>query len=276
MAVYAIGDIQGCLDALQRLLEKIRFDPAEDRLWFVGDLVNRGSKSLETLRFIHSIRKSTVVVLGNHDLHLLAVSEGVQTVKRKDTISEILDAPDAAELLRWLRRRRLFYHDKELGYALVHAGLPPQWSIKQAKKYAREVRKVLKGENYLDFLQVMYGNEPSLWDDNLQGMERIRFIVNAFTRLRYSSRDGRMDFDCKQAPGSQPWDLLPWYEIPDRLSRNDRIVFGHWSTLQEIEKNNTICIDTGCVWGGHLTGVRLDKQGPTPIAVACPGNQRPG
>ncbi|MEJ2060405.1 MAG: symmetrical bis(5'-nucleosyl)-tetraphosphatase [Gammaproteobacteria bacterium] len=276
MAVYAIGDVQGCNAELQSLLQRLSFDPTADQLWFVGDLVNRGPASLETLRFVRELGDAAIAVLGNHDLHLLAVAAGTQALKRKDTLQPILDAPDAAELLDWLHHRPLVHHDAELGFTLVHAGLPPQWDIPQACACAREVETVLRGADARAFLAQMYGDEPSQWRDELDGFDRLRAIINACTRLRYCTRSGEMALDYKGAPGTQPTDLMPWYEVPERRSLGARIVFGHWSTLGFRAENEAYALDTGCVWGGLLTALRLDTDHPVPVSLPCPGALKPG
>ncbi|RUM94154.1 MAG: diadenosine tetraphosphatase [Thiothrix sp.] len=269
MSIYAIGDIQGCYDELQRLLDHLNFTPDKDHLWFTGDLVNRGPKSLATLRLVKSLDDHAVTVLGNHDLHLLAVSEGLQTLRKKDTLDKILDAPDAAELLHWLRHRPILHYDEALNTMMVHAGLPPQWTLKRAQKCARKVEKKLRGPKHLNFLAKMYDNKPDKWSKELSGMDRLRFITNAFTRLRYCTPDGRMNFDQKMAPGSQPDLLLPWFQVPGRRSISTKIIFGHWSTAGYRIENNTIAIDTGCIWGGSLTAVCLDSPHFHSTNISC-------
>ncbi len=269
MAVYAIGDIQGCMDELMRLLERIQYDPAKDQLWFVGDIVNRGPKSLESLRFVANPANNAITVLGNHDLNLLAVSEGVRTVKRHDTLNDILNADDAADLLQWLRRQPLLHHDKNLKTVMVHAGFAPQWKLKHAKKYAKEVESVLAGSNYREFLHAMYGNKPNKWKKSLQGMERLRFITNAFSRIRYCDQENRLNMEEHGAPGTQSKKLTPWFAMPERKSQKTRIIFGHWSTLGLKFSHNTIGLDTGCLWGGELTALRLDTAEPQIISIDC-------
>ncbi len=276
MAIYAIGDVQGCHVELQQLLDKLKFDATEDRLWFCGDLVNRGPASLESLRFIKSLGDAAISVLGNHDLHLLAVSTGAQSMKRKDTLQQVLDAPDAGELLNWLRMQPLIHYSKPLQTALLHAGLPPQWSVKKARKYAREVETVLRGPDHDAFFRQMYGNQPDLWDKSLSGIERLRFITNAFTRIRYVDTNGRLEFENKMKPNGGTASLRPWFRIPKRRSANKRIIFGHWSTLGFINENNVIGLDTGCVWGGQLTAYRLDTPVAHPISMVCAGALAPG
>lgn len=272
MAVYAIGDIQGCFDELQALLDKIGFDPAHDRLWFTGDLVNRGPKSLETLRFVKSLGDRAVTVLGNHDLHLLAVAYGLKDDTAED-LDRILAAPDRDELIDWLRHRPLLHHDSELGYTLVHAGLPPSWDLAKAQALAGEVESVLRGPDCRAFLENMYGNEPEQWSDDLTGWDRLRFIVNCFTRMRFCDNDGRLELQEKGPPGSQPAPYRPWFAVPNRASADLKIVFGHWSTLGPCAEPNVFPLDTGCLWGGSLTALRLDGER---ITLPCPGARRPG
>jgi bis(5'-nucleosyl)-tetraphosphatase (symmetrical) len=257
MAVYAIGDIQGCLQDLYALLEEVNFDSDTDRLWFTGDLVNRGPESLETLRFVRDLGESALTVLGNHDLHLLAVAEGHATLKRRDTLEPILQAPDRDELLHWLRHQPLLHHDDQLGFTLLHAGLPPQWDLAQAQACAAEAEAVLQGEEYADFIAHMYGDEPNCWDEGVQGWDRIRFIINAFTRTRYCTAEGVLDFKAKGEPGSQPDGLMPWFEVPGRKSEGMEILFGHWSTLGLYRRKGITALDTGCLWGGLLTAMHL-------------------
>ena len=277
MAVFAIGDLQGCHDELMQLLERIRFDPAEDTLWFTGDLVNRGPRSLEVLRYVRELGKHAVCVLGNHDLHLLAVAAGTARSKSGDTLDAVLSAPDRDELLHWLRHRPLLHHDAALGYTLIHAGLPPQWDLGTAKACARELEAVLRGDGHHEFFRHMYGNEPRLWSPSLTGVERLRFIVNCYTRMRYCDAEGGLDLKVKGAPGSQSPGLLPWFEMPGRLSRELHILFGHWSTVGEIRDRNVHALDTGCVWGGRLTALRLDGDDSGGwYCVDCAGAQRPG
>ncbi|MCU7836070.1 MAG: symmetrical bis(5'-nucleosyl)-tetraphosphatase [gamma proteobacterium symbiont of Taylorina sp.] len=269
MATYAIGDIQGCFDSLQVLLDKISFDPDKDILWFAGDLVNRGDKSLATLRYIKSLGDSAICVLGNHDLTLLALSEG-NTKAKHHTLYNILAAPDREELLGWLRHRPLFYHDSQLNYAMVHAGLPPQWTLKKAKKCANEVEAILQGNDFPEFMANMFGNQPAKWAKNLKGWDRLRFITNCFTRMRYCKPKGKLNFKDKGVIGSQKKGNIPWYEVPGRKSRNDRIIFGHWSTLfGQTSHPNVYALDTGCLWGGRLTAMRLDSPEPELTAVVC-------
>lgn len=275
MATFAIGDIQGCFDDLLRLLERLNFEPEEDQLWFTGDLVNRGPKSLETLRFVRGLGAGAISVLGNHDLHLLAVAEGFQPLKPQDTLREVLDAPDAHELLTWLRHRPLAHFDEQLGYLLVHAGLPPQWGLPECVAAAQEVEQVLRSNDYRGLLRDMYGNAPARWDTSLDGVERLRFIINALTRIRFCTPDGTLDFHHKGAPGSQPSALLPWFEVPHRRSASLDIVFGHWSTLGETNMPRAWALDSGCLWGGKLAALRLDGEESLWVTVGCRGEQSP-
>jgi len=265
MATYAIGDIQGCFEPLQRLLDAVRFDDSSDRLWFVGDLVNRGPDSLATLRFIRSLGETAVCVLGNHDLHLLAVAEGFEKLKRADTLADILTAPDREVLLEWLRQRPLMH--VEQGYAMVHAGLLPEWTISRALALAGEVEAALQGSSYRSFLAQMYGNQPARWDDDLTGFDRLRVIVNAMTRLRVCRPDGEMEFDHKGSLRDAPDGFLPWFEVPTRRSRDTAIIFGHWSALGPLKMPNLFALDTGCLWGRRLSALRLEDR--RLIQVSC-------
>lgn len=260
MATYAIGDIQGCFEAFQALLKKIAFDPAKDQLWLTGDIINRGPQSLETLRYVISLGNSAKVILGNHDCHALAVYNGHKRAHKLDTYQTIIDAPDAGELFDWIRTRPFFYEDKKLGFSMLHAGVPPQWTLDETRQYARELEAALQGDDYNQFLTAMYGNKPDQWDNALHGNDRLRFIINSFTRTRYCDQYGKMDFSEKLAPGSQPSHLMPWFEVPNRQTADTNILFGHWSTLGIHQKNNTYCLDSGCLWGGQLTAMRLESQ----------------
>jgi bis(5'-nucleosyl)-tetraphosphatase (symmetrical) len=272
MAIYAIGDVQGCYDDLMKLLDLIAFDSEVDNLWFAGDLVNRGPKSLEVLRFVKSLGDRAVSVLGNHDLHLIAAhNSGI--VHRKDTFQPVLDAPDANELIDWLRYRSLFHTNGE--FCLLHAGLPPQWDLEKIQAMAGLAEHVLRSDDYRLFLDEMYGNQPDLWSDDLEGVPLLRFIINCFTRMRYVDAEGRLDFTHDGPPGSQPSHLLPWFAAPNRKNADLRIVSGHWSQLGYYEGYNCYAIDTGCLWGGQLTALRLDAPVER-ISIACPGYRRPG
>ncbi len=271
MAVYAIGDVQGCLDELLWLLDQLRFDPASDRIWLVGDLVNRGPRSLETLRFVRDLGEAAVAVLGNHDLTLLALDAGVPLQKTYRRLAPVLAAPDRAALMAWLRHRPLLYHDPALGHTLVHAGLLPQWDLELARRCAQEVQDMLRGAHYRRFLHRMYGDMPDRWSDGLSGWGRLRLITNAFTRLRYCDESGRLDMRAKGPPGSQPKGLMPWFEVPWRRNADLNIVFGHWSALGLREERGVLALDTGCVWGGRLTAARLDGEAIHIYQLPCEG-----
>lgn len=264
MATYAIGDVQGCFDELEALLSLVQFRRGSDRLWFVGDLVNRGPKSLAVLRFVTDLGDDARIVLGNHDLNLIAVAAGVREMRPRDTLRETLDAPDGGALIDWLTHQPLLFSEPGVPYTMVHAGLPPQWDTAEAATRAREVESVLAGKKRGKFLARMYGDQPDLWDDGLRGWRRLRFITNALTRIRYVNADGRLNLDEGGAPGSQPKKLVPWFASKARRSRGEAIVFGHWATLQ-IEQaldptHRVFHLDTGCVWGGSLTALRLDDE----------------
>jgi bis(5'-nucleosyl)-tetraphosphatase (symmetrical) len=275
VTTWAIGDLQGCYDALQRLLEKIRFDPATDRLWFVGDLVNRGGQSLETLRLVHSLSIHSTVVLGNHDLSLLSIAERREADQRKvnPDLQGVLFAPDRDVLLDWLRAQNLMHVDRANGWAMLHAGLMPKWTITIAEARAREVEARLHGPGNDKLLRNMYGDRPA-WSPKLRGMERDRAIINVFTRLRYCTPRGRIAFEAKGAPGSQPPGLYPWFSVPGSVNRDLRIVCGHWSTLGLFIGLGVHAIDTGCVWGGPLTAIELVPPGEAPRIVQVPGRQK--
>lgn len=272
MPTYAIGDIQGCYTELRKLLDVIKFDPAIDKLWFAGDLVNRGPQSLETLRFVKALGDAAVTVLGNHDLHLLAASCLEKKAQKKNTLQAILSAPDCEELIDWLRFRPLFHYQD--GYALLHAGLPPQWDLLKTQKMAQKAEAVLQSKDYRDFLKQMYGDKPNKWSTSLKGTGQLRFIINCFTRIRYCAKDGSLDFEHSGAPGTQPKGLLPWFQLPERKSANMQIIFGHWSTLGYYTGNNCFGIDTGCLWGGQLTAIKLGEAIER-ISIDCPGYKKP-
>jgi bis(5'-nucleosyl)-tetraphosphatase (symmetrical) len=274
MPVFAIGDVQGCYAALENLLAKIHFDPARDRLWFTGDLVNRGPQSLEVLRYVKGLGAHATCVLGNHDLHLLAVAAGTAKPRPRDTLDGILRAPDRDELLDWLRSRPLLHHDDRLGYTLIHAGLLPSWSLADAQRLAHEGETALRVEADALFRH-MYGDLPDHWNENLPGFDRLRVIINAYTRLRYCDSEGNMDLRPKGPPGSQPPGLLPWFQIPGRRSGELRIVFGHWSTLGLWHHDGVIGLDSACLWGHSLTAARLDIEPVEFFSVACPVYQPP-
>ena len=270
MATYAVGDIQGCYDELERLLEQLRFDPHRDRLWLVGDLVNRGPRSLEVLRKIKALGDAAITVLGNHDLHLLAAAlSPARPLKPKDTLGQIFAAPDRDELLEWLRLRPLLHHDATLGFTMIHAGLAPQWDSVQAQSCAREVERALAQEDTaIELFANMYGDQPDRWTDELRGFERLRFITNCFTRLRFCRGDGQLELKHKGRIDQAPAELMPWFRVPGRRSRDMRIVCGHWSALGYYDGDGVLCIDTGCVWGSQLCAVRLDHPTP-PVFVPC-------
>jgi bis(5'-nucleosyl)-tetraphosphatase (symmetrical) len=258
MAVYAIGDIQGCFTELKQMLELVKFDNQKDQLWMVGDLVNRGTGSLEVLRLIKSMGDSAITVLGNHDLHLLAVAAGVAELHHSDTLDEILAAPDRDELLTWLRHQRMLHVQDN--FVLLHAGLFPEWNVAQANTLAHEVEQALRGSDYVTFLEKMYGNTPHQWDDTLKGYSRLRVITNALTRMRICSPLGEMQFKFKGELADVPQGYIPWFDVPQRASADATVVFGHWSALGLINRPNVIALDTGCLWGGNLTAIRLDDR----------------
>jgi bis(5'-nucleosyl)-tetraphosphatase (symmetrical) len=275
MPLYAVGDVQGCGDELLALLDRIRFDPEHDRLWFTGDLVNRGPRSTEVLRWVKRLGGRAVTVLGNHDLHLLAVAAGAAAPRPQDTLGDVLAAPDSEELLEWLRHRPLLHGDAALGYTLVHAGLLPSWGLDQARSLAAEVESALRGPDYRDFLAHLYGNQPDGWSDALRGWDRLRVITNALTRLRYCDAQGRMNLLPTGPPGSQPAGWLPWFQVPGRKSRGARIVFGHWSALGAWQGDGVIGLDSGCLWGRELTAARLDPDGAKFVQLPCSQHQFP-
>lgn len=275
MARFAIGDIQGCADELRSLLQRIDFAPDRDQLWFVGDLVNRGPASLEVLRHVHALRDNAVVVLGNHDLHLLAVAFGARAIdKAGDTLEEVLAAPDRDALIDWLLHRPLAHFDAERGDLMVHAGLVPQWTCATALALAHEVEAVLRKDPRTLFA-AMYGDRPDRWRDDLAGADRRRFIVNVLTRLRMCTPDGRIDLRLKGPPSASRSSFRPWFEIEQRRSRSARVIFGHWSALGFVNSGNVLGLDTGCVWGGALTAVNLDAD-ESPCSVSCGGYLQPG
>lgn len=275
MAVYVIGDVQGCYAELRALLDKIRYRPDRDRLWFVGDLVNRGPDSLGVLRFIKSLGENAVCVLGNHDLHLLATAEGVRPLQPRDTLAEVLAAPDRDALLDWLCHRPLLHHDPESGFVMIHAGLPPQWDLDQARARAREVESVLASVQRREFFLHLYGDRPARWSEALAGWERLRFIVNCFTRLRFCTPEGELVLAEKGPPERAPSGVLPWFRVPGRASAGLSIVCGHWSTLGRRREAGIWVLDSGCVWGGALTALRLDVR-PVWCSLPCPGACHPG
>ncbi len=265
-SIWMIGDVQGCCESLDALLAhpEITNDP-QARFWFAGDLVNRGPQSLQTLRRIMSLGDRSVVLLGNHDLHLLAVAAGVRAPGKNDTLLDILTAPDAHDIIDWLRSRQLAHF--EHGHLLVHAGVLPKWTVKKTLSLAAEVEGILHGKNWQKALQKMYGNDPVHWKDDHTGGKRFRVIVNALTRLRMCNAKGHMALSIKSSPTLRHEGLMPWFDVPGRATRDVTVVFGHWSTLGLMVRPEVICLDTGCVWGGHLTAIRLQDR--KLIQIAC-------
>lgn len=276
MALYCIGDVQGCNAALGRLLDEIGFSPSRDTIYLLGDLVNRGPDSAGVLRRLMGFDDAARCLLGNHDLHLLAVAAGARRPHRHDTVNDILGATDRTALLHWLRQQRMAV--LEHGVLMVHAGVLPGWSAAQTVALAQEVEGVLRSPGLGDFLHQMYGNEPSAWHDDLQGMARLRVIVNALTRLRFCTAGGEMEFTTKEGADGAPAGYLPWFEVPGRRTADVTVAFGHWSTLGWLERPDVISLDTGCVWGGCLTALRLDAMPARRerIQVRCPQARVPG
>lgn len=268
MATYAIGDVQGCFEALKQLLEVIHFNEQTDTLWFTGDLVNRGPQSLEVLRLISRLRGAHQVVLGNHDLHLLAVAHRARTPHRSDTLEAVLSAPDSVELLAWLRARPLLVRDEARNIVMTHAGLAPSWTVEKAAQLASEVETALRSDAFPAFLANMYGNQPDHWDDQLTGMDRLRCITNYLTRMRLCYPDGRLDLTYKGNLEDRPRELLPWFEVTHRANAGCKIIFGHWAALGgKADVPNIYPLDTGCVWGNCLTALRLEDE--RLFSVAC-------
>ncbi|MEH6823863.1 MAG: symmetrical bis(5'-nucleosyl)-tetraphosphatase [Motiliproteus sp.] len=260
MATYAVGDLQGCLNELKALLALVNFS-TQDQLWIAGDLVNRGPQSLATLRFVKDLGDQARVVLGNHDLHLLAVAFEKRKANRKDTFEAILNAPDRDELMHWLRHQPLLHHDSAKGYVMVHAGIPPIWSLSKAIACAREVEAVLQSPQAGEFFAQMYGNEPSRWKDSLDGWDRYRMITNYLTRMRFCNARGKLELDTKTGPQNPPPGYAPWFSFSDRLTSQHRLLFGHWASLEgQADTPNVYPLDTGCVWGGPLTALRLEDK----------------
>lgn len=272
MTTFAIGDVQGCHPRLVELIHRTESVSPQPAYVFVGDLVNRGPQSLDTLKHIHALGNRAKVTLGNHDLHLLASAHGISPLQQSDTLSDILNAPDRTELLDWLRRQPLALFEN--GYLFVHAGVVPQWTAEQTIALAHEVEAVLRGPHWVDFLREMYGNSPAKWNDGLTGVDRLRCIVNALTRIRFCAPDGTMEFATKESNGPQLPGYLPWFDVPGRKTEDVTVVFGHWSTLGLLMRPNLIGLDTGCVWGGKLTAVNLENR--QLIQVDCPQYQQPG
>ena len=276
MAMYLIGDVQGCDEPLARLMHEIGFSPSRDTLFILGDLVNRGPDSAAVLRRLMRLAGAARCLLGNHDLHLLAVAHGVRKPHRSDTLDGILSAPDREAMLDWLRQQHMALH--EGGCLMVHAGVLPQWSVLQTMALAAEVEAVLRGPDLGGFLHTMYGNEPAHWSDGLEGADRIRVILNALTRLRFCTPDGTMEFKVKEGADKAPEGFYPWFEVPGRVTQGQLVAFGHWSTLGWLKRDDVLSLDTGCVWGGCLTALRLGAtaQDRELIQVKCPQSQAPG
>jgi bis(5'-nucleosyl)-tetraphosphatase (symmetrical) len=270
MRLFAIGDIQGCAAAFDALLHKLAFRPSRDRLWLVGDLVNRGPSSLGVLRRVMGLGNSVTCVLGNHDLHLLATVAGRRELSPADTFHDVLEAPDLNKIVDWLRHRPLLHYDRAAKRLLVHAGIPPPWTPARARAEAREVETLLRGRKWRYALREMYGGEPSKWSPKLRGADRRRFAINALTRMRYCDRRGRLDLSYSGAPGTQPKGLTPWFDVPEQRAAGTHIVFGHWAALGLLRRNDVTALDTGCVWGNYLTAVRLDRrERPTQVSAAA-------
>lgn len=272
MALYVIGDVQGCYDELRDLLDLIRFAPATDRLWFVGDLVNRGPRSLEVLRLVRSLGASATFVHGNHDLHLLSLDAGHGKPRADDALDQVLAAPDRDELMHWLRAQPLMHVEDQ--FALVHAGLLPQWDVAGARERASEVEAAMRSPDYRAFFATMYGSEPASWSDSLAGAARLRVIVNAMTRMRFCTPQGTMEFHHKGGVVDAPVGYLPWFDVPGRRSASHTILCGHWSTLGLLRRDDLVALDTGCVWGGALTAIRLGDSALFQVRSRQP--RRPG
>ena len=275
MATYAIGDLQGCFSPLEKLLDKIQFNPKHDVLWFTGDLVNRGPQSVDALRFVKNLGKSQRIVLGNHDLHLLAVAHNAHPGWEEDTLKSILQAPDREELIDWLQHQPLLYHDEKLGFTMIHAGLASSWDLATVKALAKEVEQTIQNPSTAKpFFQHMYGNEPDHWDSNLTGWDRLRCITNYLTRARFCYPDGRIELNAKGKIDSQAaGDLIPWFRVPNRVNKNLKIIFGHWAALGGVtETPNTYALDTGCIWGFSLTAMRLEDG--VRFSVECAESRR--
>lgn len=265
MATYAIGDVQGCFSELEALLGALQFDRRKDRLWFVGDLVNRGSESLAVLRLVKGLGEAAVTVLGNHDLHLITLAAGLAKAREDDTLADVLDAPDRTALLDWLRELPMLHVEGE--YVLVHAGVLPQWNVDQAQALGREVEAALRSSRHREFLGALYGGQPDRWSDALRGADRLRVIVNAMTRMRFCTPEGVMEFQSKGGAKQAPPGYLPWFDVPGRKSSDHTVVCGHWSALGLRMRPNLLALDSGCVWGGRLSAVRLDDRAL--IQVPC-------
>ena len=269
MATYIVGDVQGCCDELQQLLELADFSAEHDELWLTGDLVSRGPKSLETLRFVKGLGDAAKVVLGNHDLHLLAIHQGIHKEKKEEQLEPLLNAPDCAELMEWLRFQPLMLRHPEFNFVMVHAGISPQWTIKQAEELAKEIEVQLQADHFKELLQDMYGDHPRSWSEHLQGVNRLRFIINVFTRMRYCFANGTLEFKNKLSPEQTSKSALkPWFEV-ESLDQSSELLFGHWAALVgKVDKPGVYGLDTGCVWGNSLTMLRW--QDKKRFSLACP------
>lgn len=268
MARYAVGDIQGCYTQLRALTERLSFSADRDQLWFVGDLVNRGPQSLEVLRYVRALGDNAVVVLGNHDLHLLALAHGHHKRRSSDTLDAIFDAPDRDAIFEWLLTRPLAHFDAARGDLMVHAGVVPQWTAAMTVELAGGVSAAL-ARDARAFFASMYGDRPDRWSEDLRGMERVRFAINALTRMRLCTVDGRIDVKMKGPPNEARLPYRPWFEHSTRLTRDVRVVFGHWSALGLIQAHGVVGLDTGCVWGGALTALNLDGSAALPVCEPC-------
>ena len=277
MATYAIGDIQGCYNELRQLLDQLQFNTDRDQLWFTGDLVNRGPDSLDTLKYIKALGDNAITVLGNHDLHLLATAYDHRRPGRRDTLDAILDSPQCDDLMQWLRHQPLIHHDSSLNITMLHAGIHPDWSIDTARRLADEVEQVLQDdEQYPGYFQHMYGDKPPIWSEQLNGWSRLRFITNILTRLRFFNDEGKPVLSAKGSPDANR-QLTPWFDIPDRVTQDDRIIFGHWSTLALTDRryHNVYPIDSGCLWGGKLTALRIDDGSLERFDLDCDQQAKP-
>jgi len=275
MSVYWVGDIQGCDAPLGQMLDHVGFSVSRDRLYVLGDLVNRGPSSLAVLRRLHDMGSSVQCVLGNHDLHLLALAKGARSPSKSDTLQEVLEAPDRNNLLNWLQHQSLALFEENV--LMVHAGVLPQWSLSETLALARELENILQGDGATEFLINMYGNEPAQWQSDLQGMDLWRCALNAFTRIRFCSPSGHMEFKTKEGSAKAPAGFMPWFEVPGRQTADITIAFGHWSTLGAVDRNDIWALDTGCVWGGCLTALQRDHLSDPPrrIEIKCPSYQTP-
>ncbi|MDQ2927895.1 MAG: symmetrical bis(5'-nucleosyl)-tetraphosphatase [Pseudomonadota bacterium] len=271
---YLVGDVQGCAGALQRLLDSIAFSPSRDKLYVLGDLVNRGPESLATLRLLRGLGDAATCLLGNHDWHLLAVASGVRPKQRSDTLDDILDAPDREAWIEWIRHRRMAVHEQ--GWLMLHAGVVPQWDLAKTLALAADLEHGLREAPLRDFLGAMFGNEPRQWSESLAGDARLRFTLNTLTRIRFVTADGRLEFAAKEGADAAPPGFFPWFDAPARRTAQTPIAFGHWSTLGLVDRPDLLGLDTGCVWGGRLTTVRVDGGRRDVFQVECDASQMPG